>query len=73
MLNIVIICQIQIGSHFIFECIKPKIQAHKTKAISKFLIFTLEHRNKYKIGKTKAQAKAEIKIHRFCPEDNIQK
>lgn len=72
-LNIVIRCQIQIGSHFILECTTPKIQAHKTNAISKFLIFILELASKYKNGNNHAHNKADIKIRRFCPEDSIQK
>ena len=70
-LNIVIICPNQIGSHFILVCINQKIQAHATKNISKFLILTFELINKYHIG-IRLHIKAEMKIHRFCPEDNIE-
>ena len=54
-------------------CNNQKIQAQRTKEISKFLIFTLEHIRRYNIGKAMAHNKAEIKIHQFCPDDNIQK
>jgi hypothetical protein len=72
-LKIVIICQIQIGSHFIFECTNPKIHAQITNRIANFQSLIFEHANKYKRGKTKAHKIADIKIHRFCAEDNIQK
>ena len=72
-LNIVIICQIHIGSHLILLCINPKIHAQIINRINNFRILIFEHANRYKIGNNPAQAKAEIKIHQFCPEDSIQK
>lgn len=54
-------------------CKSQNIQAHKTKLISRFLSFILEHANKYRIGKAQAHNKAEIKIRQFCLEDSIQK
>ena len=72
-LNTVIICPNQIGSHLILLCIRPKIHAQIMNRISKFLIFTLELAKKYKRGKAHAHARAEITIHRFCPEDSIEK
>lgn len=69
-LNIVITCQIQIGSHLILLCNNQKIQAHAIKDIIKFLIFTFELKKRYQIG-IRLHTKAEIKTHRFCHEDNI--
>ena len=71
-LNTVIRCQIPIGSHFIFECIKPKTHAHNINAIIKFLTFTLLHINTYNIGNNKAHNNAEIKTHQFWLEDSIE-
>ena len=59
--------------NFIQLCNNPKTHAHITNDISKFLNFTLEHANKYKIGNNKVHRIADIKIHRFCSDDNIQK
>ena len=69
-LNIVIRCQIQIGSHLILLWIIQKIHAHAIKDIIKFLIFTFELKNKYQIG-IRLHTKADIKTHRSCHEDNI--
>lgn len=72
-LNIVITFQNQIGSHLILLCINPNIQAQTINQIMRFLIFILELAKRYKIGNTKTHNNADITIHRFCPEDNIQK
>lgn len=69
-LNIVIMCPNQIGSHLILLCINQNIQAHVTKNIIKFFMLTFELINKYQIG-IRLHNKAEIKTHRFCHEDNI--
>ena len=45
-LNTVITFQNNIGSHFIWLCIKPKTHAQIMNHISKFLIFNLEHKKK---------------------------
>lgn len=71
-LNIVIMCPSQTGSHLILLCTTPNIHAHTKKAISNFFTFTLDEVNKYIIG-IKAHNMADITIHRFCPEDSIQK
>ena len=70
-LNIVIICPNQIGSHLILLWINQKIQAPITNHIISFHVFILEAINKYQIG-IKLHIKAEIKIPRFWPEDNIE-
>lgn len=72
-LNIVIIFQNQTGSHFMLLCTNQKIHAQIINRIIRFLIFILSLRKKYKIGNIQAHNKAEIAIHRFCHEDNIQK
>lgn len=70
-LNTVIIFQNQIGFHLILLCINPKIHAQTINRIIRFLIFNLELASKYKIGNIQAHTKAEITIHRFCHDDNI--
>jgi hypothetical protein len=68
----VINCPGHTGSHLILPCITPKIHAHIKKAIIRFFILNFEDANRYIIGND-AHNKADIKIHRFCPEDRIQK
>ena len=70
-LNIIIMCQNHIGSHFMLECINQNIPAHITKAIINFFIFTFQP-NKYRIG-SNAHTKADIIIHRLLPELIIEK
>ena len=72
-LKIVITFQNQMGSHLILPWMSPKIQAHIMNHIIRFLIFNLELTNKYKTGNNQAHAKAEIKTHRFCHDESIQK
>jgi len=54
-------------------CINPNIQAHIMNRIIRFFTFILSLIKKYKIGNAPAHNKAEITIHRFCEEDNIEK
>lgn len=72
-LNTVITFQNQTGSHLILLCISQNIQAQIINRKIRFLTFSLELAKKYNRGKTHAHAKADITIHRFCPEDNIEK
>jgi hypothetical protein len=67
------ICPNQIGSHFILPCTNPKTHAQITNRITNFLTSTFVAKNKYKTGKSNVQIIAEAKIHRFCPEANIEK
>ena len=73
MLNTVITFQNQTGSHLILLCISQNIQAQMINRKIRFLTFSLELANKYNRGQIPAHAKADITIHRFCPEDNIEK
>ena len=72
-LNMVMMCQIHIGSHLILLWINPKTQAQIMNRISNFRILTLEQANKYNMGNNPAQIRADIKIHQFWLDDNIQK
>jgi hypothetical protein len=69
-LNIVINCQIHTGFHLILLWINQKIHAQIRKNKIRFFIFTFGLINRYQIG-IKLHNKAEIKIHRFSPEDSI--
>lgn len=71
MLNIVIKCPIQIGFHLILLCISQKIQAQTINHMINFRTLTFEVINIYPRG-NRLQSNAEIKIHRFCHEDNIE-
>ena len=73
MLNIVINCHGHTGSHFILLCTNPKTHAQITNRITNFLTSTFVAKSKYKTGKSNVQIIAEAKIHRFCPEANIEK
>lgn len=63
----------QIGSHLMLLCTNPNIQAHIMNRIIRFFTFILSLIKKYKIGNAPAHNNAEITIHRFCEEDNIEK
>jgi hypothetical protein len=71
-LNNVIICPNHIGFHLILLCITPKIHAHAKKEISIPFILGLELASRYTIG-IAVHSKADTTIHRFCPDESIQK
>ena len=69
-LNIVIICQNHIGSHFILLWTSQNTQAHTKNEINRFLNLKLDDSNKYNIG-INAHIIAANTTHRFCQDDSI--